>query len=389
MAGPLQSVLLVGGGPAMLPVIRHLRQRIPDSVQISLVSEHPFHYFSGMMPEYLGGVYREEEVRLDLESLCERHGIGWELGRVVSIDAKRTEVTLEDGRVLGGDVLAFDVGTVTPGASDDRIHTAARPAHAVRRLAEQLEDMTAARSKGAIAILGAEAVGVEMALNIGSRLRRLGLARSIRVHLFGQGDRVLPSLPPKLSEDALRLLLAAGVRVGLNARPTVRGDLVSHGPDEERYDAVVWATEAVAPTLFKEAGFLTDGRGFVHTDPELRVLGRDVIFVAGETALVRGCENVARVEAHAIRQGPVLLENLVSAVLGKTPSGRFRPPPISPIILSTGGPTAWWLAGPVWFRTKWALRYKHYADRTWMNPWLDPAFRRRDVWDVANAGDPS
>src|SRR5690606_1597688 len=137
----VESVLLVGGGHAMMPVIRHIRQYIPDSVQVSLVSDHPYLYYSGMVPEYLGGVYDENQIRLDLESLCERHGIGWELGRVVSVDTKRMEVALSDGRTLGADVLAFDVGSQTPGVSAGDQDIVAKPLHNIRRFADEVDDL--------------------------------------------------------------------------------------------------------------------------------------------------------------------------------------------------------------------------------------------------------
>jgi len=382
----VQSVLLVGGGHAMMPVIRHLRQYIPDSVQVSLVSDHPYLYYSGMVPEYLGGVYNENQVRLDLESLCERHGIGWELGRVVGLDTKRMEVALSDGRTLGADVLAFDVGSVTPGVSAGDQTIVAKPLHYTRRLADDVEDLIERGREGRIAIVGGGAAGVEVALNVANRIRNVKLDQLIRLHLFEGSERVLPTFKSSLSTDVLQQLIEAGVHVELKSRPDkVSHNVLSTPLGEREYDTILWATGTRGPVFFEQAELLTDSRGFVHTDRYLRVLGRQDIFAAGDSALVEGYEKLERIGVHAVKQGPVLLKNLVARINGREPAQKFKPYIVSPIIISTGTRAAWWVAGRFWFRNSIALGLKHHIDRKWIHPWLDPAYRSPSTWDYKNA----
>ncbi len=383
-----KSILLVGGGHAMMPTVRHIREKVSASVQVTLVSDHPYLYYSGMVPEYIGGVYREEEVRLDLISLCDRYGIEWVHGRATALDVRRNEVTLDDGRVVAGDVIAFDVGSMTPGTNDEAI--VAKPLHRITRFAAQVDDMFESDRPHSIAIIGGGAAGVEVALNLAARIRRHGDDQRIRIHLHEANDRLLHMFPKSLSKDALRLLVDAGVQVSIGSRPVAAGVNILRSPlGEQEHDTILWATGTKGPDFFKEAGLLADQRGFVHTDKQLRVIGRADIFASGDSALVKGHENLARIGVHAVKQGPVLLNNIAASVNEKGTLESFAPYPVSPIIISTGIASAWWLAGAFWFRNKLALGLKHHIDRKWINPWLDPAYRSAKLWDYRNATDNS
>lgn len=383
-----KSIVLVGGGHAMMPTVRHIRERVPASVSVTLVSDHPYLYYSGMVPEYLGGVYREDEIRLDLISLCNRYGIDWVQGRAVAMDVKRNEVTLADGSTVAGDVIAFDVGSMTPGTKDSSI--VAKPLHRITRFAEQIDAMLESETGHLIAIVGGGAAGVEVALNVAQRIRRHGAEQRIRIHLYESNDRVLHMFPSGLSKDALRLLVDAGIRVELSSRPLASEENVLRtAVGETKYSTILWATGTKGPDFFKESGLLTNERGFVHTDKQLRVIGRSNIFASGDSALVQGHEQLARIGVHAVKQGPVLLQNIVATVSEKGDLTSFAPYPISPIIISTGLPYAWWLAGRVWFRNRISLGLKHHIDRKWINPWLDPAYRSTKLWDYRNATDVS
>lgn len=383
-----KSILLIGGGHAMMPTVRHIREKVSPSVQITLVSDNPFLYYSGMVPEYIGGVYREDEVRLDLISLCDRYGIDWVHGRASGLDVRRNEVTLGDGRTVAGDVIAFDVGSMTPGTYEDTI--VAKPLHRITQFATNVDEMIESVREHSIAIVGGGAAGVEIALNLAYRIRRQGDDRRIRISLHEANDRVLHMYPKSMSKDALRLLVDAGVRVEMGNRPMpVGANRLKSAVGEQEFDTILWATGTKGPHFFKEAGLLTDTRGFVHTDKELRVLGRADIFASGDSALVKGYENLARVGVHAVKQGPMLLHNIAATVNENGSLESFMPYLVSPIIISTGTQSAWWLAGSFWFRNSLSLGLKHHIDRKWINPWIDPAYRSPKLWDYRNASDNS
>ncbi len=71
-----------------------------------------------MTPEWLGGVYTEADVTVPLGPICEREGVRFVQARAVALDRDAREVVLADGRRIGYDVVAFDIGAVNPGRDD-------------------------------------------------------------------------------------------------------------------------------------------------------------------------------------------------------------------------------------------------------------------------------
>ena len=94
--------------------------------------------------------------------------------------------------------------------------------------------------------------------------------------------------------------------------------------------------------------------------------GHPWLFAAGDCAVVHGHEGLARVGVHAVKQGPLLLDNLLAYARGASLAS-FSPYPVAPLLVSTGARDAYWAAGPVWLRGRSVLALKNALDRRWMN----------------------
>jgi len=78
-------LVLLGGGHAMLPSLLHACTWTSAGIDVTLVDPNRYLYYSGMVPEYLGGVYDEEEVRIDLARRAadaEADAVLWATGTV-------------------------------------------------------------------------------------------------------------------------------------------------------------------------------------------------------------------------------------------------------------------------------------------------------------------
>jgi len=387
-SGSIQHVLLVGGGHAMLHTLRHIREKVPPAVKITLISDSPYLYYSGMVPEYIGGIYSEDVVRIGLEGLCKKVGIDWKQGKVMNLNAAEMWVELEHKERITADLMAFDVGSVTPLSEHEQGLIVTKPLHRITALVDTLQQMMASRTYQPVAIVGAGAAGVEIALNLGNRLKKEGLSNAIPLHLFEEQERVLPRFNLRLSQSAHKALTEAGVNIHLNARP----DLIAEGKIKtnetaETFGITLWATGTLGPPFFLNSGLNTNEKGFVHTDPFLVAKDHPNILVAGDSALVEGYERLERIGVHAVKQGPVLLSTLEARIWGEQPKKRFKPYLISPIIISSGTTKAWWITPAVWFNHAWSLGLKHYVDRAWINPWLEERYRHTTLWDYSNASD--
>ncbi len=351
-------LLVVGGGHATLPLLDAASRLDAD---VTLLSDCPNLWYSGMVPEWTGGVYTRGDVTIDLAAICTREGVRFVQDRASGLDLARRAVATAGGDSLSYDLLVIDVGAVNPGdPSASVVHT--KPLHRIDALGEWDGER--------LVVVGGGAAGVETAMNLTAR--RPG----VHVTIIEPGDRLLGSLPKRAGWWARDLLVRRGADVCLGARVDhVGAGIVRLASGEERAaDAVLWATGSVGQAWLAESELETTEEGFVRVRPSLLAKGDARIFVAGDAAAVEGHESLARIGVHAVKQGPLLAENVrrsLNAVrAGQEPGAAdlesFRPYPVAPLILSTGEPWAIAAIGPVALRGRWALALKHVVDRRWM-----------------------
>ena len=368
MAHPLH-LLLVGGGHAMLPSIQAASAWTARGIGVTLVNDHPYLYYSGMVPEYIGGVYRTEEVRIDLTALARKAGVRFIQARAVGLDSTARALTLDNGTRLRYDLAALDVGARNPGQPGGAIPT--KPLYHMDTLAAVLGGLSA--SPGArLIIVGGGAAGVEVALNLSARYDR----RTLQITLVERAPHLLPRFPPTLQRYVTEHLVRRGVSVSTATQTSYADAYAVYLRDGRALsaDAVLWATGATGSSLFDATRLPCDTRGFLRVRSTLQSLGDARLFAAGDCAVIEGLEDLPRIGVHAVKQGPVLRANLESA-LARLQQGhglatarflRFRPYPLAPLILSTGLPKGLWVAGRVWRAGKSLLRMKHGLDRRWI-----------------------
>ncbi|MAQ95205.1 MAG: pyridine nucleotide-disulfide oxidoreductase [Rhodothermaceae bacterium] len=381
-------LLIVGGGHASLPLLGHAgRLAEAEGATVTLVSDRSELWYSGMTPEWLGGVYTQTDVTIPLAPICEREGVRFVQARAVGLDRDAREVVLADGRREPYDVVAFDIGAVNPGRADAEAAVWTKPLWRIEALGRFLDEAGGARRH--LVIVGGGAAGTETALNVTARPDLHGLS----VTVLEPGQRLCPELPTRVGAWAAETLRRRGatVRLGTRAEGADAGGV--HLPGEVLpADAVLWATGSVGPPLFGDAGLSVTERGLARVDVGLRSVDDGRVFVAGDSASVAGREALPRIGVHAVKQGPVLRENVAQALraLGagqdpaRVPLRPFRPYPVAPLLLSTGEPSAWWIAGPVALKSRLLLRLKHAVDRRWIERYrsADTAGSR---WDARHA----
>nr|MBA3659249.1 hypothetical protein [Gemmatimonadales bacterium] len=103
-------LLLIGSGHAHLFVLEALARGRLGRVRAVLVSPEPYHVYSGMLTGLIGGLYAEDEVRLDLPAIAKGAGAEFIAGRVTAIQPSEGRVRLEDGELLAYDVLSLAIG---------------------------------------------------------------------------------------------------------------------------------------------------------------------------------------------------------------------------------------------------------------------------------------
>jgi len=371
------QVVLVGGGHAMLPVLRYAqRWREDDIAHVTLYDAQPSLYYSGMIPEYLGGVYEAQQARIDLAPLCRRFGVSFRHVPVVDINPDEGIVTDASGDTARFDTLALDIGGRNPALPEDALPT--KPLHRLPDVNTRIQNVLHEPGvRFSLCVVGGGAAGVEILLNVTARFQAAGRHRALDATLVEASEALLPGFPGGMQEYVRSVLTDRGVEIHTGRRVST---VAPHGVEMETGDSiaaetVLWATGVQGPPLLRDSGFPLDDRAFVRVDDTLQVEGQPRIFAAGDCATITGRESLQKVGVHAVKQGPDLATNLDRTVRRLRRTGTlpdpatlraFQPYRIAPLILSTGTSEGIWTAGDAWWHGTAALRLKHLVDRRWI-----------------------
>jgi NADH dehydrogenase len=299
----VQHVVVVGGGFAGLYAARGLR-RAP--VEVTLVDRRNHHLFQPLLYQVATGTLNPSDIATPIRGLLRRQkNARVLLGEVSGIDLPNKRLLLVDGASLAYDYLVLATGATHSYFGHEEWARAApglkslEDALEIRRrvflafeAAERIEDPQVRAPWMTFVIVGGGPTGVELAgalaeiAHHGLRgdFRRIDPRRA-RVVLVEGRPGVLPTYDAALSRKAEERLRRLGVEVRTRSNVTKVDD---RGVDlgEERLDActVIWAAGVAASPAARALGVPLDRAGRVEVRPDLRVPGRDDVFVIGDLA---------------------------------------------------------------------------------------------------------
>lgn len=351
-----------------------------QGAEVTLVSDVGQLLYSGMTPEYVGGVYRPEEVRIDLEGWCRKNRVRFVGSPATSLEVAKRIVYTESGAELRCDLAVFNLGAVNPlqARAGDAVFT--KPLHHSERLVAWLEEvleevLKRGRPRRSLVVVGGGPAGTEVMLNVSARVRRTLCSGALRLSLVHSGARLTPQFAPGLGRRAEQLLQERGVDLRLRSRVAhvEKGFVVLEGGERLPADLTLWATGTTGHPIFREAGLPVSEQGYLCVGRDLRCAAAPWLLAAGDCAEVEGLA-LERSGVNAVKEGLTLRRNvgrLVQAARRGEPERvrleRFRPYPVSPYLISTGSPEALLALGPkLWLRGRALLWLKHRVDRSWL-----------------------
>jgi selenide,water dikinase len=366
MNAPSRRLLLLGGGHAHVQVLDAWARAPLPGVELCLVTPHARQMYSGMVPGLVAGHYAAGQCAIPLPALAAAAGARLRLDAATALDAAARRVTLAGGEALGYDWLSIDTGPVMdreaiPGAREHALFV--RPIEDfVARLDARLE--LAARRRIDVAVIGAGAAGVELAMALAWRLRRLGDGAS-RVSLLSGDGPLLPGFVPPVLRRCARALDRLGVAVRAQRCAHIAADHLQLGNGERLpCDLPLLAIGASAPAWLAGSGLALDEHGFVATGPTLQSRSHAEVFAAGDVA--------TRVDAphpksgvYAVRAGPPLAANLRAALQGG-PLQTYAPQRRTLYLLSCGERRAVASWGGWAAEGRWVWRWKDRIDRAFV-----------------------
>ena len=109
-----KHLVFVGGGHAHLTALSRLRDTVRAGHRVTLIGPSPYHYYSGMGPGLLSGIYRPAEARFHVRKMAEGNGGTFIEDRVVLVDPVRRKLVIGSGAEVSYDVASFNTGSEVP-----------------------------------------------------------------------------------------------------------------------------------------------------------------------------------------------------------------------------------------------------------------------------------
>lgn len=360
-----KRLLFVGAGHAHLYSLARLDRFARRGISVTVISPAAF-WYSGMGPGLLSREYEPGDASVDVRAMVESRGGRFLEDRVASIHADGHYVVAAGGERVPYDALSLNVGSeVAPlpgGEGNDRVFTV-KPVSRLLELRRRILRFEPGRAVR-ILIAGGGLAGCEAAANARALCLRHGRTASIR--LVTGGTRLLPDLPEAAGERMAGWFRRNGIAVGTGNRVSgFDGDAVLFEDGlREAADFVLLATGVHPPDLLKRSDLATDGEGALLVDDHLQAVSHPGVFGAGD-CIRFGPMPLARVGVYAVRQAPVLFDNLLASLLGG-PMRVFRPQKRFLLILNLGDGTGLLSRGKFVASGRMAFRIKDRLDRRFM-----------------------
>ena len=360
---PLHHIVIVGGGAGGLELATKLGDTLgrKGKALITLIDKSKTHVWKPLLHEIAAGSMNPEKYELVYLAQAHWHNFKFRLGSMENLNRAKREISVapyydEDGievipsRTFRYDTLIIAVGSTTndfgiKGASEYSIalDTQDQAERFHRRLHNalvraQTQEAVVQAGQLEVVIVGAGATGVELAAELHNTTRELaayGLDkidpdRDVKISLVEANDRVLPALPPKLSDSVhlelrkLRVHLFTGERV---TEVTAQG-VYTHTGRFLPSALVVWAAGIKAPDFLNGIdGLETNRINQLLVGRTLQTTLDENIFAFGDCAACpwpgHADSSVPPRAQAAHQQAALLLKSVRQRVAGKTNMPEF------------------------------------------------------------------
>lgn len=362
-----KHLVLVGGGHAHLTSLKNLSTFRKRGHQVTLISPSPYHYYSGMGPGMLSGIYGPQEVRFHVKRMAEGQGAAFIRDKVIKVDPERRILFLSSGEKVTYDRVSFNTGSEVPIESLTRTHrdniVTVKPVINLYKARHAILNALRENKTLSLVVIGGGPAGVEISANLW-RLLHVNSAKG-EIALIG-GKRLMGEAPEKVRLLALESLIRKEVRVIEGTHVKTIEDRIIHMSDgrEVRFDMTFVATGIRPSFFFRESNLPSSSDGGLLVNAYLQSTAYPDILGGGDCISLAG-HPLAKVGVHAVRENPVLYHNLLAALEGGKMMA-FRPRKHFLLIFNMGdGQGIFWKKNWIW-KNRLAFLLKDYIDRRFM-----------------------
>lgn len=280
----MKRVLLLGGGPAQVPLLQDLAREPLAAAAVTLVAPFAQAVHSPMLPGLVAGHYQAEQCQLPLAQGARAARAQWVEAQVLQLDAAARQVRLSNGDTLDYDVLCLAPDLVidrdqVPGAREHGLFL--RPHEHFVRLLDPLLALARERVLDVV-VIGGDADGFELALALQHRLAGQGDERA-RVALVTGGTPPLFGYPQTVINQGLRALARQRITVFQDDAVRVAAGVVQLASGARlACDAPVMAGAGNLPPWLRASGLQLDEQGRLAVGATLQSLSHPEVLALGD-----------------------------------------------------------------------------------------------------------
>ncbi|THB70072.1 MAG: pyridine nucleotide-disulfide oxidoreductase [Desulfovibrio sp.] len=398
MNTPLHLVL-AGAGHAHLTAMAAIPRFIKAGCRVTVVNPSHLHYYSGMGPGMLAGTYTPEDIRFNVRNMVESRSGTFVEEPVIRVDAGAKKLILASGKEISYDICSFNIGsgvTNAPQADEEQgpeilpvkpIINLLAARDRIKELLARSDPSQAVPGEPAgptelkqIGVVGGGPAGVEIAGNVQAlvasmdRLDTLRQPRGItappmprepRITLFA-GSRMLGRFPQKVQELTRQSFRERAIDIveGARVKEAAKGRVLLDNGREFPCQLVFWASGVSPNPVFTESGLPIGGDGGLLVNEFLQSPEHPELFGGGD------CIHFAplpldKVGVHAVRQNPLLVENILAHIQGK-PLTTYQARNEYLLLFNLGDGTAV-MRHKRWItRSRLAMKLKNFIDHRFM-----------------------
>jgi NADH:quinone reductase (non-electrogenic) len=338
--GSAPRVVIAGAGFAGLTALHELRKA---RMRVTLVDRNPYSTFQPLLYQVATAGLTSADVAYPAWTAVRKARASFRMGEISGVDAQARRIQLADGSTLDYDYLIVATGVDAayfgvPGAAKNCLGLYTRRDAIILR--DRLMTELQARSSPEderdlnVTVIGGGATGLELAGTL-AELRNIALPAAfpevhkdrVKIRLVETGPALLAPFRSSLREYARRELCDRGVDVRLGTSITqVRPNQVlvadqadgggNSGEAVLPSDVTVWAAGVSGPEWVSKLGLPTGRGGRIRTGADLRVIGEDRIFAAGDIAVIDG-QPLPQLAQPAIQQGRHAAAQIIRLAAGE------------------------------------------------------------------------
>ena len=333
-----QDLLLIGGGHAHAILLRMWGMKPLPGARLTLINPQPTAPYTGMLPGYVAGHYTRDALDIDLVKLARFAGARLILDKVCGLDPAAGIAELENRPPVSFDIASIDIGITSEADRPEGLASHSIAAKPLGPFAAGWQDF-AQRARSELdtpraVMIGGGVGGCELALAMAHRL-----GEGAQLTLIEQGPEILPAENKTLRRKIMAALRSANIDLicGQPIQAASEGKLVLESGRIIEADFIAAATGARPFQWLQHTGLaLKDG--FVTISNRLQSVSHSNIFAVGDCAHMAFAPR-PKAGVYAVRQGPVLYDNLCAAMTNK-PLRPYHPQKDYLKLVSLGGKRA-------------------------------------------------